>query len=237
MIRCSANLFRIAYACASSEETRYYPNGVFVEPHAQGGVTLTTTDGHRMLIVRDETGHADESAIIRLSPAALKECKSPKRGPDRALVVDGADAHVREIEQTDESGQPVLGDAVAVSPKCRIDGTFLDYRRVVPQSFAAVGAPAFNGAYLGDFGKVAGDLAAHFGITTNSASVVANGIRVLPTHDKDPEGCPALIQFTATDKAFGILMSVRHKAGATVPEWFRPLPTVESPASQLDAAE
>lgn len=237
MIRCSANLFRIAYACVSIEETRYYLNGVFVEPHAQGGVTLTTTDGHRMLVVRDESGHADESAIIRLSPAALKECKQPKRGPDRVLVVDGADAQIRLVEQTDEEDKPVLSDTVAVSPRCRIDGTFPDYRRFVPQSFATVGAPAFSGAYLGDFGKVAGDLAAHFGITTNRASVFANGIRVLPTHDKNPEGCPALIQFTATDKAFGILMPVRHKAGATLPEWFRPLPTVEPPASQLEAAE
>ena len=80
IIRVNANLFRLAQMTVSTEETRYYLNGIFIQPHAVQGVLLVSTDGHRMTVIHDETGHADQSAIVRLSPEALKLCKLSKDG-------------------------------------------------------------------------------------------------------------------------------------------------------------
>lgn len=64
MLRFSVELYKAAMLAASTEETRYYLNGVFVEPCVYGGVTLTATDGHVLVCIRDLDGSADESAIV-----------------------------------------------------------------------------------------------------------------------------------------------------------------------------
>lgn len=54
---CNADLFRIAYSCVSTEETRYYLNGVHLEPHPCGGAFMVATDGHRLIVVHDESAN------------------------------------------------------------------------------------------------------------------------------------------------------------------------------------
>jgi hypothetical protein len=230
MIRCNANLFRIASTCQSKEETRYYLCGVYVEPHAVKGVTLVTTDGHRLLCLYDETGHADESAIIALTPNALKECK-PGKHQQRFLTIDGANATINAGVVT-KGGEIELGDAIAVSVKCRIDGTFPDWRRVVPQVPmilpADESAPSFSGDYLGSMGDIAIALEKHFDRYSNNPS---NGRGIMSTVAKECLG-PSLVLFPKVQEAFGVLMSVRANAAGVVhnqvPEWLNVLPVVET---------
>lgn len=234
MIRCNANLFRIASTCQSKEETRYYLRGVHVEPHAVKGVTLVATDGHRLLCIYDEAGHADESAVITLTSAALKECK-PGKHWQRFLTVDGANATINDGVVTKE-GEIELGDAVAVSVKCRIDGTFLDWRRVVPQSPmilpADESAPSFSGDYLASMGDIAIALEKHFDRYSNDPS---KGRGVTSTVAKECLG-PALVLFPKVQEAFGVLMPIRANAVGVVrnqvPEWLNAV----APAT-LQAAE
>jgi hypothetical protein len=225
MLRFSADLFRIAFTCTSNEETRYYLRGVFVEPHPQGGVTLTATDGHRLVCIRDEKGHADESAILNLKDG-LKACRS-KRNETRVVIVDGADARI-VAEYENASGSLPIAAAYGV----RIDGSFPDYRRVIPAAFSDKGAPGFQGTCVSDFGVMACDLASHLGFKPSKVDRVhdrADTVRVLCAVDESPEGCPALIVFPnlPSDIAFGVLMPVRMfaalgaKPAAGVPSWFR----------------
>jgi DNA polymerase III sliding clamp (beta) subunit (PCNA family) len=72
MIRVNASLFRIAFKCTSTEASRYYLNGVFIEKHPTlQGVTMTATDGHKLISIYDESGTADAPAIVQLTKKAL----------------------------------------------------------------------------------------------------------------------------------------------------------------------
>lgn len=207
MLRFNANLYRIAFSCSSTEATRYYLDGVFVEPHAAGGVKLTATDGHRMLCIHDETGEADESAIIKLSPEAFKACKPGKRENRREVRVDGASATIQAFM----SDKDEIGEAVAISASCRVDGTFPDYRRVipVPAEFDGDSAPAaFRYDQIDVFAKVAVDLA--------SGSKVAS-VRIISSQLT----APALVLFPLSPNAFGVVMPIKvADASRAIPAWF-----------------
>ena len=61
----NAMLFKAARECQSSEETRYYLGGVYVQPHPERGALLVATDGHRLIAIHDETGICEKPAIVR----------------------------------------------------------------------------------------------------------------------------------------------------------------------------
>lgn len=232
MLRFNANLFRLAFGFTSTEEIRFYLQGVFVEPHPQGGVTLTATDGHRLVCIRDENGSADESAVIKLGDA-LKQCKHG-RGATRSVVIktDESQALIYE-EREGASGSFNIATAYDVRIVC----TFPDYRRVVPQKFSDNGAPGFQGSYLSSFGDLARELAAHIGYKPTRGGGDGerkDGLRVLCGLEKDskPESMPALVQFTSLDFAFGILMPIRiADTKPVLPSWFR------ASAPKAEAAE
>lgn len=236
MIRFNANLFRLAFTCSSNEETRYYLKGVFVEPHAQGGVTLTATDGHRMVVIRDESGFADESAIINLGDA-LKQCK-PKRNERRDVVIytGEKDARIVSTVAALEHGNETLTDTpIAFAYAVKIDGSFPDYRRVMPQGFTVEGAPMFQGKYVSAFGDLACELANHAGKKPSKHDTTrADTLRIFSGADKNPEGMPALILFPAIEFAFGILMPCRvtKDTASDVPAWFRALPAPMAQAAE-----
>lgn len=56
----------------SKEETRYYLNGVLIEPAPQGGVFLVATDGHRLVCFHDPEGMTD-------APPYRPRAKTPVR--------------------------------------------------------------------------------------------------------------------------------------------------------------
>lgn len=229
MLSFNGNLFRLALLTASTEETRYYLNGVYVEPYPGGGVTLTSTDGHRMICIFDAAGKADECAIINLRDG-LKHCK-PKPREQRTVVVQTGSNSATILVEGALFSEPIaiVGDQV------RVDGFFPDWRRIVPHAFADKGAPIFAGDYLADFGRIAFELATHQGGKPSRASAYSHGpIRVLPSA-KEPECSPALIRFPQTDFAFGVLMpcgSRQPNATMDAPAWFRAAATPVAQVSE-----
>lgn len=207
-IKCNADLFRIASKCQSIEATRYYLQGVYIEPHAVQGVMLTATDGHRMLCIHDETGSADESAIVALSPAALKECKSGKHAK-RTLVLDGLNAEIVEGD-----------DVVAVSPRCKIDGTFPDYRRAIPKiEWSEKSRPGyFDAKYLESFSGIAVDLAKERGAMKPLIRVLSFG------------ACDPAVVLFGDNRAFGVLMPVCGDDVQDIPDWFNVKPRLSAVA-------
>jgi hypothetical protein len=132
----ATDLLKAALICASFEETRYYLRGVFLSTSGH----LVTTDGHRMFVAR-----------LNERPAA--DVIVPYADVQAALKLAGARA--QDIEVTaDRIGQ------IAYTP---VDGTFPDWRRVVPSGEEtpakdkpddAPGAVHFNHAYIGDLAKM-----------------------------------------------------------------------------------
>ena len=152
-----ADLFLRAYSAVSTEETRYYLNGVHIEPAPDGGVLMVATDGHRLLCIRDPkgfyAGDDERGSIIRALPhfkamlAKQKKFSASDRFFARdykivlvdrlmALVELAAgtpldDEHSRAalFRTAREPTSIVLGVQTA---DVLIDGAFPDWRRVVP---------------------------------------------------------------------------------------------------------
>lgn len=97
----------------STEETRYYLNGVYLQPES-----ATATDGHRLSTRRHES--------LSDFPGVILPSKLVGMLPKSKVHVDLSDTKVRITAGADD------GETVIVSKL--IDGTFPDYDRVIPKN-------------------------------------------------------------------------------------------------------
>lgn len=146
----SADLFRRALGAVSTEETRYYLQGVHVSPAPDGGAVICATNGSFLIALHDPDAYVEGQGIVLLNKQMKSALKVSgmmleKRllivrqasEQHRAFVVDlatrGADdeyspyAAARDLfDAPDKRVQAAQFGAVT------IDGTFPDWRRVVP---------------------------------------------------------------------------------------------------------
>lgn len=197
---------------ASTEETRYYLNGVLleIEPDA---ITYVATDGHRLFSHRDDTVPKGGSHTLLgkfiIPTSACKAIKPTRRPPHATLV-------------SDEGKRLVLdhfGNQHVFEP---IDGTYPDWRAVARTTKAAkrirlsaLTTLSFNWAYVASFEKAAKIL------DLGQAAFVPRG-----------EDKPASIWFSRTD-TFGLVMPVRGGG-----DWStRPMPTWAMPPASPASAK
>lgn len=120
---CKALLEKTRFAI-STEETRYYLNGIYLHAaNNQGAAVLraVATDGHRL--ARMEVALPDGAAKI---PGVIIPRKTV--GELFKLVEEGGDTV--EISMSETKIKFAVGNAILVSKL--IDGTFPDYERVIP---------------------------------------------------------------------------------------------------------
>jgi hypothetical protein len=134
----SARKFAAAYVTVSTEETRYYLCGVFIEPCPHGGVFLVSTDGHRLTVIHDPDGTTDEPTVRNVPKEILTAAKKPGNF-DNPIIFKGDSV--------------TLADMTVIAPPTT--GTYPDWRRVVPDVPTEAKCGAFNAAYLGDYAKIA----------------------------------------------------------------------------------
>lgn len=206
---CRADRLRLANLFRSTEETRYYLNGIFIDPLPDGGVRLSATDGHRLCMFRDDAGFTSAPCIAMLPKSALdavKRCKHRDfvwfgvvgehdgKGRHEARIFNAFEAPVSELADIREAMEDITNPHVVWAGAVEmIDGEFPDIEYVVPARRAetSVGA-AFNQKLMAAFGEVAGDL--------GGASVC----RIYPS-GKDP----AIIDCGRAD-FLGVLMPIGH---------------------------
>jgi len=147
-----SDYYRACAIFASTEEVRYYLKGVHIEPHPVEGVVLVATDGHRMLVAHDPDGYCDGHILVSISGEALKAGKGKKSdGPYGRRFEAVSEDQVNVVSLTDGTRECECA--------WRVDGTFPDWRRVVPSNKKKMsGLPCFNPHYLADFAKVATEL-------------------------------------------------------------------------------
>jgi hypothetical protein len=208
MINVNALMFRIAAECQSTEETRYYLNGVYVHPHPDEGALLVATDGHRLIVIHDKTGKCSKPGIVAIDKKVLGNKLFHSDGDDACITVD-------------DEGIASVG-VFRGQKTSLIDGTFPDYARVVLPVLELAKlqkyAPAsFNQSYVSAFGKVA----SMFG-GDKSASM-----RLVSFTEMDP----ALIRFGSIDHAFGILMPMRSGISNEIPLFMKPILEPSPPAT------
>lgn len=235
----SADLFSRALAAISTEASRYYLNGVNVEPCEQGGVLLISTDGKRMLVLRDPDGYAPNgSGIVSLNKDMVRALtaknwnlpswlgpltgKQPKR---RFLAVRGQKAAVSVIaanqgDDIDHAALLALTDAPSAAVGgyqwigSVIDGTFPDWRRVV-------GTPAASGSVIGSFDASL--------LTPLAKALVGNGakttgVRLVPTEGDTRGEKPVFVFPLFRDGGFAVLMPLRDNGSpAKLPAWMQPV--------------
>ena len=141
---------------AAKKDVRYYLNGVYLDStvfHESKSVSLlVATDGHRLHAFRDATEYAEPSTtgnvIIPLDMVnAILKAGAGKNGPE--LV----DISVEDI--AGENGRIITAKVGAVTlTDAAVDGTFPDFRRVIPKS--TDNAPAhYQGRYIADIATAA----------------------------------------------------------------------------------
>jgi DNA polymerase-3 subunit beta len=198
---------------ASTEETRYYLNGVNLV-HTPSGVIMVATDGHRMMIVKQDWTDIVPNAEFKPTIVPLAFIKKIKlvRGLDLADCTIGNDGAI-SIKYAGET----MGTQA-------VDGTFPDWRRIVPKT-APSNVPAhFNADYLADFAAAGRML-----------SNAKDARQPVISHD---DGNPALVNwyFGAGQglQAVGVLMPIRTPADLhrAAPAWALP----EAPKPAPDAA-
>lgn len=230
-ITISAKLFNAAWQFISTEETRYYLNGVYIEPHPDGGVTMIATDGICLVALRDIDAHIEgtESWICGLpkqpfAPVLKRKNSGALHFVDQsAYVTDsiiGNDAFNASFDPTKISREHL---AIGFAPA--IDGTFPDWRKVIPTTFdGQTERTTLNGKILERFTKALAPL-------KDDKGFVPLNIITPPS-----EGVPVIIHSETIREFFGIAMPIRStRDDGALPDWLNMPETKAKPKPANDA--
>lgn len=137
---------RRALGAVSTEDTRYYLNGVYIEPDGEWGLRAVATDGHRLYVAPfnapDAVGDIPNGGVIIPHKAVRQLLRlAPK---DKPISVRIGQRHQRNRESASQnlSHAPApyidfdMPDAGTRLTSKLIDGTFPDYKRVIPETVA-----------------------------------------------------------------------------------------------------
>lgn len=177
---------------AGDEETRYYLKGVCVEIDSTG-CTYVATDGNQLAATRRE--YAEPSSLVGRWIIPTDICRH-FRTTRRTTNFDAT----LTLQECGKLALEYAGLSVSFLP---IDGSFPDWRRVVPASTNGETAQ-FGFKVLERLAKVAKAL----GQDSGALAIAHNG------------GAPALVDLNVDDgAAFGVIMPRRMSAPQGLPGW------------------
>lgn len=208
----------------SDEETRYYLNGLSIEPAPSGGCFIVATNGHIMAAEHSETAHlAGDSFIARFAKDAVKHLRAAKRdswprwvvvtreetGKARGAIVFATDA--KEAIDAAAAGSPAV--VLTQWLGADIDGSFPDWRAVLPKPEDMKSGACFDSA--------------------NPALIdrIARGAPAIRIWHNSDSGSPHLITRPDATAWLGVFMPMRGKS--ELPAWFKPEPAA---AAESEAA-
>jgi DNA polymerase-3 subunit beta len=181
----------VALFC-SKDETRYYLKGVNLQ-FRNDHVIMCATNGHMLSVIRQQFADPLDSPVPdTIVPIELIDRIKLHKATDYAeLYVDGRRVSITYMGATYQDGS--------------IDGSFPDYRRVIPASVSGETAQ-FDPQYITIFAKAKAMLS---GIKTPLVPISHNGLS------------PALIDWAQCDdthiSGFGVLIPVRQQTLLTAP--------------------
>lgn len=151
----SADVARRALLAVSTDETRYYLQGLHVSPHPEGGAYVVGTDGHVLLIFHDKDATVSGSAIIAPDEHIREELTT---GGARARVLFARKdrLYVAEVghDSADALFEAPAGKATAAQyVHATIDGKFPDWRKVFQPVEAGHPLPIIDARLLNRMAK------------------------------------------------------------------------------------
>jgi len=221
-IELNIRLLKAVALAASTEQTRYYLNGVNLEFFGDS-VIMYATDGKKLIVGKqkriyteqtkagDSDGASGEASLI-LPLHMITQIKVGKRSPDHAtLSFDG-----KGDDKLASRALALKYDGITVSG-AEVDGTFPHARAVIPREIDGVAAQ-FQPDFLMTFVKAA----ALCGVTTTPI-VHHNGLS------------PALVSWLPENtlagcEAFGVVMPLRSSDALPAAAWFIDAPVVRKQA-------
>ena len=196
-----ADDLRAAFQCISTEQTRYYLGGVFIEADR-----LVALDGHQMIVIDLPGGHhvgkecftqntsgplphIDRAGFILSCDATDKAFKAKASGGDLWVYGDTTTGILQFVINHGEGGEM---SRVGVLEFTRIDGTYPEWRRMVAKGGGGAASLCYDPAVLGKLIK--------------AADVIDKGRGIRLTGG---EGDPIRVDFGASPRLRGTLYSMR----------------------------
>jgi hypothetical protein len=168
---------------ASTEETRYYLKGVYVEVTALT-VTYTATNGYILLSRREDCAEPNTLTGSWIIPSDFIKSAKPGRASDYATMTTVPGPYNNTM---------LAFTGTITGMAAPIDGSFPDYRRIIPSTVDGK-AGQYDGNYTGTFAKFA----------------KAIGQTYFHIHHNGESAAPVSFGHAGT---FGVLMPVRHTPG------------------------
>lgn len=216
-----ADLLIRAGHCVSEEETRYYLQGVHVEPHANGGARLVATDGRKMVIIRDP--HAlvkNGTGIVSLKKRFRKtiERRLSHKGylkvviyGQRCALMSFKDKSLSDdqMRYAFEAVRHPNENVIAIQEEdSLIYGAYPDYMKVIPKTFDASAAILpFDTSILACVVKALAPI--EHGVSTHITCSGDDSPMLVRMRDSEIDG-------------FGLIMPMRGERITTLPDWCAP---------------
>jgi DNA polymerase III subunit beta len=222
----AAMLARVESAI-STEETRYYLNGVYCE--FKGGLKFTAVDGHRLLHYSVPAESDSDLVPFKARREAIAPFILPRQTVKAITSIKGGRWTLKATETRFEFRDSVSG--VVIRSKT-IDGCFPEYTRVIPRDGFTETLTGDSKACLDVFKRVAS-----YG-AERSKSVKVNGARLFM---RPPEIAPLETTWPVEVEAEGDAMEIGFNAGyvrdmltvATLDKGARVIFRLRDPASPI----
>ncbi|PKR57472.1 hypothetical protein [Thalassospira lohafexi] len=219
-----AKRFFAAWQFISTEESRPYLNGVYIEPHKDGGVTMTATGGHTLASVRDDQAiFVGKTGWICPVPKSFLTMLNRKDAGHLHFVGDSVyltDNMLGYYDVTHPSFDPteIIPRHMAVGYCQAIDGTFPEWKRVVPR----------NGRGKAKDYAMNGKLIARFTKAIRAINPACSPAPALHIFTPPSDGQPIVIRSGAAPDFFGVQMPMRDDPVTRLPDWLK-LPRKKRP--------
>lgn len=190
----------------SKEETRYYLCGVFLH-NTGSGLCLVATDGHILLKydlpaaafvgdqVTDDQLKDDTAGAILNFDVMEKAFKAKIHGDNELWIYGDTATGIAEFVTVEHHGRAEY-PRVGVTEFDIVDGSYPDYRRVIPSTFSDdAGVFAFDPDLIAIFSK--------------ARKFVSPEKRAAISIKPSEEFAPALIEFSQAPELIGVLMPMR----------------------------
>lgn len=209
-----AKRFAAALQFISQEPTRYYLNGVFIEPHKDGGVTMTATNGHILASVRDTKAliEGKQGWICPIPKHPFLTMLRQRNAGHLHFVGDSVyltDSMLAYCDVVDPEFDPsyILPRHMAVGYSRAIDGTYPNWRDLLPRKGRSKASDfALNGKLIEPFTKAIKII--------NPASAPE-----LNFFTPESDSVPIVVRSGSAPDFFGLQMPMRKTECSRLPAW------------------